>query len=246
MASLVAFSDLIAAVRGWTNTENRTGFFTDADVRRGLNEGLQEFWEKLIASRGQEHVRKPWPITITSGQSEYALPGDFFELISIDIQVGPGQFISCRAYMEAERNAFRLYPGWSGWYMGLPVYFRLKGSMACANIPSPLDKTINFIPTSTSNFPITLNYIYAFPKFDAAGANDNNKIDSVNGWTDYAVWYAVMLGKHKLKEDPSFAMSQIERVGKRIEEMAGQNSAGDAERIRDVEAGDYEALGWWR
>src|SRR5271165_4381160 len=246
MAAPVAFSSLVTAVRGWTNTENRTGFFTSTDVHNALNEGLQEFWEKLIAARGQEHVRKQWPLIITSGQASYALPTDFFELISIDIQVGPGQYISCRPYMEAERNAFRLYPGWSGWYMGLPVYFRIQGSPAAANLPIPVDKTINFIPTTTSNFPVTLNYIYTFPTFDPAGSQDANQIDSINGWTNYAVWYAVMVGRSKLKEDPSFAMAMMERIGKRIEELAGQNSAGDAERERDVEGGDYEALGWWR
>lgn len=246
MAALVAFSDLMTAVRGWTNTENRTGFFTDADIRRALNEGLQEFWEKLIAARGQEHVRKPWPITVAANVSAYPLPPDFFELISIDIQVGPGQFISCRPYMESERNAFRLYPGWSGWYMGLPTYFRIQGSDLAANSPAPHDKTINFIPASTSSFPITLNYIYTFPVFDVGGAQDANKIDSINGWTNYAVWYAAAIGKAKLKEDGSKAESQMARIAARIQEMAGQNSAGDAERIRDVEAGDYEALGWWR
>jgi hypothetical protein len=246
VSSQVVFADLMSAVRSWTNTENQTGFLTDADIRRALNEGLEVFHEKLVAARGQEHIRKQWPITVVSTQAAYPLPPDFFELISIDIQVGPNQYISCRPYMEAERNAFRLYPGWSGWYMGLPVYFRIQGSTAYANQASPAEKTINFIPNSTSSFPVTLNYVYCFPRFDVAGSQDPNRIDSVNGWTNYAMWYAVALGKAKLKEDPSFAIAQREMVAARIQELAGQNAAGDAERIRDIESNDFETLGWWR
>jgi hypothetical protein len=246
MSSMVQFADLMLAVRAWTNTENQAGVFTDKDVRRALNQGLQELHEKLVAARGQEHIRKAFPLSVVANQSSYSLPPDFFELISIDIQIGPNQFLSCRPYMEPERNAFRLYPGWSGWYMGLPVYFRIQGSTGYANSGTPAEKTISFIPTSTSTFPVTLNYVYAFPRFDLGGAQDANYIDSINGWTDYAVWYAAAIGRAKMKEDPMFALQERERIGARIQELAGQNASGDAERIRDVESGDLDGLGWWR
>jgi hypothetical protein len=245
MSSAVPFATLMNSVRLRTNTENRKGLITDPEVREYLNEAGAEYWDLLVEARGQEHFRRSYNFTTVANQSAYSLPSDFYELISIDIQLVPLQFINAQPYMEEERNAFRLYPAYAFWYTSTPVYYRLQGSIAAANVAAVVEKTVNFIPGPLAGYGITLNYVYTFSRFDTGGANDANVIDSVNGWSDFMVWGAVLACKQKLKEDGSFAAERLERLRQRIQNMASQNDAGHAERVKDT-SGDYEGgRSWW-
>jgi hypothetical protein len=124
------------------------------------------------------------------------------------------------------------------------VRWRIKGSPAEGNVASITEKVINFTPTPQAPYTIGLNYIYAAPQFDTTGADDAHVLDSVNGWASYVVWHAVAACKAKLKEDASFALGKMASLRDRIERLAPQNAAGDAERIRDVYQ-ENEGSRWW-
>jgi hypothetical protein len=245
MSAPVAFSSLITSVQRRTNIENQTGFITLPEVREYLNEGLAEFYDLLVEARGQEHFRKAFQFSTVSNQGDYALPQDFYELISVDIQIAPMQYLTATPYMEFERNVFRLYPAWAGWFMSMPVYYRILGTDASMNVAAVKEKRINFIPSPQAAYPITLNYIYRFPKFATDGMQDANLVDGIDGWEAYPIWFATWACKHKLKEDGSFAAARLQDLRNRIQALAPQNDAGMAERIRDVET-DYDASAWWK
>ena len=237
---------MLTQVQLRANIDLELGPVTLPEIRDYLNEGLAEFWDLLVEARGQEHIRKSQTFNTVSGTSAYPLAADFYELISIDIQIAPAQYLTATPYMESERNAFRLYPAWAGWFLSMPVYYRIQGTPTegGGGIATVVEKTLNFIPTPQSAYPITVNYIYRMPVFDTAGSQDASVIDSVNGWTAYAVWWAVAAVKNRLREDPSFAMGRMEMMKQRIQALAPQNDAGDAERIRDVYV-DYDSNAWW-
>lgn len=245
MSAPVAFSTLITQAKRRANIDNEPGPISDTEVRDYLNEGLTEFYDLLVEGRGQEHTRKSTSATTVANQAAYSLPVDFYELISVDIQIAPNQLITAEPYMERERNAFKLYPGWTfagGLYRW---WYRILGSSGDQNVGTATEKTINFIPTPQAAYTYTLNYVWRYPIFDTAGSQDSNLLNGVNGWELYAVWHAVALIKHRLKEDMSFAVARKQELRDRIQNLAPQNDAGQAERIQDVER-DLDSFSFWR
>jgi hypothetical protein len=234
---------MVTDVTQRANLENQIvsgGFITPSEVRGYLNEGLRELWEKLVAARGQESMRKQAIFSTTSGVSGYPIPADMFELLSVDISLTPSgtllnqQWFSARPYMEAERNRFKFFPGLTGWYFGAPIYYRIKGSAQMAG-PAVLEKLIDFQPTPQASYQFALNYFPRFAPFATDGSQDNYVFDAISGWTGFAVWYAVALCKAKLNENGDFAAAQVARFEERIAELADQNDAGNAEQIQDRE-----------
>ncbi len=57
-------------------------------------------------------------------------------------------------------------------------------------------------------------------------------------WASRWIW--ICLG-----EDMSFAMARKAELKERIQNLAPQNDAGQAERIQDVER-DLDSFSWWR
>lgn len=248
MSAPVAFSALLLQLQQRANLENRAGFVTVPEQRGYLNEGLQEFHELLMkagSNGARRHIRRSSVFQCQQGVSDYPLPTDFFEMFSLDIELSPNQFLTATPYMEFERNAFRLYPAFSGWYFGSPVYYAIYGSDTIANVGIVGEKIVRFQPIPQSTYPVHVNYIYTFPSFALDGSNDGNVIDSINGWTMYAVWWAVAAAKHKLKEDASFALGRMAKIEQRIAELAGDTDAGAAERVKDVLI-DYDSIAWWK
>jgi hypothetical protein len=245
LSAPVAFSTLVLQAQRRANIDSEPGPVSTAEVRDYLNEGLTAFHDLLVGARGQEHCRKSQTFNTVAGTAAYPLASDFYELISIDIQLAPNQLLNAEPYMESERNAFKLYPAWAGWFLSMPVFYRIQGTASDQNVSAVTEKTLNFIPTPQAAYPITVNYVWRYPTFDTAGSQDTNLVNGVNGWELYAVWYAVAAIKNRLREDASFAMSKMAELKARIESLAPQNDAGRAERIRDVEV-DWDSTGrWW-
>lgn len=247
MSAPVAFSAMITSVQRRANIDNQAGPILLPEIREYLNEGLTEFSDLLIEARGQEHCRKASSFNTVGNTASYVLPADFYELISVDIQIAPNQLITAEPYMERERNAFKLYPGWTfagGLYKW---YYRILGSTGDQNVTSGAlaEKQINFIPTPQAAYTVTLNYVWRYPTFDIAGSQDTNVVNGVNGWEVYAVWWAVSACKNRLKEDATFALQRVAELKDRIQNLAPQNDAGQAERIQDVER-DMDSFSWWR
>lgn len=243
MSAPVSLGSMIASVQRRANIENQTGFITLPELREYLNEALAELWDLLIAARGQEHMRKTQQITTVAGQSSYPLAADFYELLSLDVQLAPGSRLDARSYSESERNMFQNYPTWPGWLLGFPVFYRIQGSPqhAGANV---IEKAINFIPFPQSSlFPVLVNYYPTFPPFATDGTQDSFVYNGVNGWEAFAIWSAVATCKGKLKEDASLAAAKVGELRARIKALASDNDAGSAERIKEVS--DSSRSPWW-
>lgn len=241
MSAPVTLGAIVAGIQQRANIENFTGFISAAEVRGYANEELAELWDLLMSARAQEHMRRSSTITTVSGTSAYSIPTDMEQLISVDYQYAAGQYQAIRPYMESERNMFRFFPAAAGWYYGQPVYYRIQGATNLQGV-SITQKQINFIPTPQAAYTVILNYYPVFVPFATDGTADAQFFEGVNGWEGYAIWGAAATCKAKLKEDPSFCLGKKGEYRARIEELAAQNDAGQAERIQDVATYDY---GWW-
>lgn len=207
---------MITSVRRRANIESQTGFIPDAEIVEYLNTHLADLYDKLVQAGGQPRMRTAYSVSLVSGTDTYALPGDFYQLQSIDILISANQRISARPFMEYERNTFK---GWNTpWTVGRPVYYRLQGD------------NIVFIPMPSASFTAEMHYYAAFQSL----VNVGDRFDGVNGWEEYAIWLAVADCKGKGDEDPSYAMGRAGQLAVRIEGLAPQRDAGGAERVQDV------------
>jgi hypothetical protein len=226
VASSVTLTSLIASVRRRANIENQTAFIPDAEITEYLNAGLAALYDMLVQAGAQPWYRNSYTITTTGNTTAYDLPADFYEMQSVDVQLGNGGIptISARPYMEFERNRYKYYPGW---LYGTPVYYRLQGS------------TINFIPAPGSTYNVTLNYYPVFPKL----ASGSDSFDGVNGWEEYAIWKATADCKAKLEEDPSYALGAMAKLEQKIQSMSEQRDTGAAERMTETDADGWPYFG---
>jgi hypothetical protein len=216
MASAQSLTNMILAVRRRANIESQVGFISDAEITEYLNYCLSDLYDQLVQAGGQPWYRNSYTFTSVNNTSAYSLPTDFYRLVSVDIALGGGLVISARPYMEAERNRFRWY--YQGWFAGRPVFYRLLGNQ------------INFIPTPSGSYSITLNYYPTFAKL----VSGSDTFDGVNGWEELAVWKAAAYCKAKGDEDPGYCEAQAAKLQERIDALAAQRDAENPERVHDV------------
>lgn len=226
MASSVTLTSLIQSVRRRANIENQTAFIPDTEITEYLNAGLAALYDLLVQAGAQPWYRNSSTITTNGSSTSYPLPADFYEMQSVDVQLGQGGIptITARPYMEYERNRYKYYPGW---LYGTPVYYRLQG------------QNINFIPAPNASFNVILNYYPIFTKLVSGG----DTFDGVNGWEEYAIWKATADCKAKLEEDPSYALSMMEKLERKIQSMSEQRDTGAAERMTETDADGWPYFG---
>jgi hypothetical protein len=251
MSAPVTLGGMLTSIQRRANIENQTGFVTVPELREYVNEYAAELWDLLIEARSQEHARKAWRFNCSNAVSAYPLAPDFYQLVSVDIEIAPNQPIALRPYMEEERNAFRQFPYWNALLLSLPSYYRILGArtMGGTGVVAVDEKNINLIPTPQAAYPVTVNYYPTFPPFNTAGLtvgagiDDASIFNGVNGWENYIIWGAVRNCKHKLKEDPDLAERRFAELKERIVALASQNDAGTPDRVHDTQT-DYDT-GWW-
>ena len=85
MAAPVTLSDMQTRAREAANMEVQfaSDFVSDDELRRRLNEALKQLYDKLIVARGQEYYASINTFNTVSGQSDYPLPTDFYEGLSV-------------------------------------------------------------------------------------------------------------------------------------------------------------------
>lgn len=254
MSAPVTLGSILTSIVQRANIEQFVGkgkFISYPELRGYVNEYATELWDKLIEARSQEHARKVQTFSTANGQNAYPLAPDFYQLISVDIQISPGQYRTGVPYMESERNMFRSFPTLLVWSYWGPFYYRILGtpSQSGRGVTTGIEKTINFIQTPQAAYPVSVNYYPTFQPYDTSGdtlgqgPDDGAVFNGINGWEAYIIWGVVMNCKQKLKEDAAFAVGRFQAMIVRIEALAAQNDAGNAERVHDVLA-DYD-VPWW-
>lgn len=188
-------------------------FIADAEIDALVNSYLAEFYDEIIDAKGPQYFRaNPFQVTTFAGQTAYDLPTTFYKVISVDITWGPNIVRSARPFEEAERNRFKWIAGWN---YDNAVFYQIQGPPQNPAV-SPAAQKIVFQPVPTSATQVTVNYCEIFTPLTA----DSHQVNSVNGWTDFAVYSAIADLKDKDDADPTQARAQAERVRQRIRAMA--------------------------
>jgi hypothetical protein len=206
-------------VRSRCDIEGATARFPDAQLTKWINDGIAELWELINKVQGHAaYYRSSSPFTTVGNVPTYALPADFYKLISVDVQTGSNNFtLTCRPYMESERNRYKNLT--VGWIYGQPVYYQLQG------------QTVAFTPAPSGGYQVTLNYVPTSPILVA----DGDTFDGISGWEEYPILYASKKAATKDQDwDLKSALEgDLAAMRARIEEMSNERD-DQPERPQDV------------
>lgn len=229
MPASVQLSTLATEVRRRGNFETNdqaNAFATDAEIYALLNTYLAEFFDELIAAKGPAYFRAtPWIISTVSGTASYPLASDHYKVISVDVTWGQNIVRSARPFEEAERNRYKWLG--EGWNYDTPVFYQIQGSAQNPSIPQPPNIVFQPIPSGVTQ--VTVNYVAAFQQLTA-----NNYIDSINGWTDFAIYMAIADLKDKDEADSSVWTAKGERLRQRIRSLAESVDLAEPPRVQRV------------
>lgn len=225
MSRTRTLTQMIADVRQRTNLETST-FVTDAEITEYLNQELAELWARIAQGSGAPHYRAAYPYSVTTSQTLYPLPADFWRVQGVEATIS-GTTYRMRAFGPAERAA--LVNSAASQY---PWFDTTKYRIQADNI--------EFQPV-TQAFSATLFYTPSQPRL----VNVGDTFDGYNGYEMAAIYGACATCQAKEDTDTSFYIGQRERIYQLIESLSGQRDANEPERVQDVmSCGDVFGEGW--
>lgn len=227
MASLVTLAETRDLSRVYAN-QRSTAFLSNAEWNTLINAARAEFYDLLVEMRGHEYFEQTATLATTPSSAILALPGDFYELLSLILRWSATQLEELEALDHLGDQI--PYREWNSWAQWSPKSFRIRGPL------------LELFPTPSAVTTVEMRYIPAATVLVA----DGDVFDSVNGWHKLVAAKAAMeaLGSQAL---PTTAVEKIlasER--ERIEGLASKRAAAHPSSIRDVRYGLDGGRSWWR
>lgn len=225
MATNVTLGQLMLRVRQRANLEGATAFLPDAELIDNINQSVADWWDMVRLTTFQGQIaRVQWPIVTVANQSSYALAPNNASVISVDANISGNSYaISAMPYQEEQRNMFKLLP-FVGWSFGAvqSVWYQIQGT------------NINFLPTPTANYNVTVNYVPTSPVLSAP----TDTLNSVNGWEEWIVLDAATKALVKTGNTEMMAALQpyIQRQEARIKSAAAAQDMNASEGVHESEA----------
>lgn len=224
----VALSTLRTRVQRAADIEGATARFPDAELNDYINESLAELYDVIRSAWGEDYYRTTYSFQTGGNVASYDLPSDFLSLISVDVPLGGNLVLTARPYMENERNLYKFFP-FGAWTLHQPIWYRLTGATGSSG-SGP--QTISFIPTPTGAYNVNVNYVPVPTTLSA----DGDTFDGVAGWEQYAVLDAAIkcATKNQQWDLSQWLQGQKAAMVERIQKMAPEHDAGQADRVQDV------------
>jgi hypothetical protein len=191
-------------------------FVTDEEILEYWNQENAELRGELRLAEGQTHVRRSQVYNYVSGTLTYALPDDFWELLSVEARIG-GISRRLEPFMEVERA--RLLNAQLYAYSASPQY-RIE------------ENQIELLP-STQSFEFTIRYAPNSPRL-VLGRIPPDEFDGYNGYEMVPIYGTCATVLSKEESDPSFYLGLKDRLLRLIRSLAAQRDASSPERVTDV------------
>jgi hypothetical protein len=218
-------ADLIEDARKRADAEGAIDRHPSADVQRYLDEGKTELYDIVLEVRGRQFYRKNPPHTITTlaGTTRYALPSDFYELISVRRSGAGGE--NLEAFTPTDEPWLR-EPSASGLY---PSHYELQPGY------------IELLPSPMAGVSIIVEYVPHCGPLDNDGTP--TAFDGINGWEKYLVLYAAreMCVKDDELQLAAKHEADMANIASRVRTQARRRDAFRPERVKDSRGGYW---GW--
>lgn len=213
LVTLSAFRDRARQRADMVNSR----FVTDAELNTYINASIDELYDLLIASRGENYYVKSYSFTTSTNVDTYALPADFLKLMGVDYVTSTTQAITLKAFRWQERNRFR-EPFYNT--RNYNLMYQVRGD------------NLVFIPTPNGNQQIKLWYV---PRaLDLT--TDTSSFDGINGWEEYVVIDAAI--KMRVKEESPVEELMIAKqdMRSRILSASSGRDSGEPARVVDTDS----------
>lgn len=226
LETLIADAQLYADHRPGGTSSN----ITPTELTRLVNQALKEFYDLLIATRGQEYYITSTTLSIVAGTATYSLPAAFYELGSVTLEWSATDHEIVRPLPALADRADYTPP--LTWNRFTRKGYRIRGAQSGTI-------QIEFSPTPTSAVTARVQYIPAMTDIVALGT-----IDCINGWEKLvAMKVAIEILTIKgLSKQLALLRPLYDEQYERVQEMASSRDANEPGRIRDVQPeGDFMA-----
>jgi hypothetical protein len=226
MARLVSLAKLRGLARLYADQRpgGADAFVPDTDggvpsvgsVNDLVNLAVAEFWDLLVAARGQDYGISASALAIVANTSVYSLPSDFYEAKAVVLEWSANDHEPVDDIDRVEdRPAYNNYRNWAAW---APKGYRLLATQ------------IEFLPTPTIAVTGRLRYVPTAPIL----TNDGDTVDCVNGWEKLPA-LRVAMELRAIEEMPFSDLERLfEREKERIMEMASERQAATPKQVQDV------------
>lgn len=205
-------------------------FVSDSELTSYINNSIAELVDILCEAYGSEYyVTEGAESAITSGESTYALPADFYELKGVDIKLDGSNWMNVARFNFNKRNRFSEFATWAFGIDGVTnVEYRIVGN------------NITFSPEPDRNATYRLWYVPLPTKLVA----DADTLDDLNSYSEYVIVDAAIKMMQKEESDVTVLFAQKQALEKRIRDKSQNRDAGQAPTISDVS--DESTEYWWR
>jgi hypothetical protein len=229
VASTLTLLQLRTRARERSDQVNST-FITDAELTGYVNSSAYELHDLLVSKYGDGYWASSSNVTTDGVSDTYALPGDFYKLLGVDIQTSGSTsgWLTLKSFPMAERN--RNWRPNVGPVLGVAgLRYRLLG-----------DK-LWLTPLPIGGLVLRIWYV---PRMNEL-VNDADTLDGISGWHEYVIVDAAIKCLVKEESDPSALMAAKAGLLKRIEEAAGNRDEGAPPVVSDVSTMDsFNGLGY--
>lgn len=201
--------------------ESTAQFWTDDQLNRWINQGVQDIARRSLA------LRKISQVAVTAETQNYPAPTDIYEIYRVEFVPSTGSFIyplTWMGYQEADQawGTYQSFP--AAW----PEIFTLWNNPGA----NGATLTIRLFPVPAQAGVLNVFYYRQV----VVAVADGDQIDTLPGWEDLAVEYAIYMAKRKDKEkDWQDAFSFYEQklndliaVSSTFQDQAGTFSTGQS------------------
>ena len=218
VAREVSLEQLWLAGLRQADRERARARFSPDELLRYTNEALAELRDLILTSRGQGYFAKTKAYSLTSATS-YALPLDFYQLVSMRMDRGGGQTYPIDPFNDLEEADLISAQTSRGGLVAERYHLR--------------DTTFDLYLHPPSGASLVVRYVPSPPYLQSP----NDKVNAW-GWEEYVVLgIAIRVSE---KEDETERVMRLtarqDKVTARIRGLAPKRDAWRPERVRDVRA----------
>jgi hypothetical protein len=215
MARTRSGQDLINDAYARSDLESAEDRHARATVLQYVNQGCAALYDLLVEARGPAYFRTTAPnITTLADTSEYDLPGNFYQLISVRLAGQNGD--TMEPFQAQDEPSLRLPTT-----VSYPRYYQIRAGK------------IELLPKHAAGSTVVLDYVPTCPALEDSLVS---LFDGINGWEEYVVCYAAKMMATKDQDwDVVHEMrADMKALTDRVLKLAPKRDAFRAERVKNV------------
>lgn len=211
-----------------------SAFLSDADWTALANEGQNRLFDLLVRTHEDYFETTMSPnITTVVGTEDYALPSDFYKLLSVDCLAdsSASDWYSLVPYHPQRRNAYSVQH-----FMNRPS-FTLRGYRLVGG-------NLRLKPTPQAVHTVRVRYV-ARPDELITTTQEDLAHSLLSHWSEYIVLHMALAAMTMEESDTKEVKEGMARLERQIERAAKDRDESFALRVADVrDCSDFDDLDW--